>query len=253
MKSQYYHYFLAFFLTVKAFASPAELSFDTLRFAVIIDVPYAYYEDDTLVGYNIDFAKALAEKLNKKIALLACPVARCFMLMKNGQADILMDINKTPEREVYLSYLPSYRDQRDPLRFFTRKKDKIKIESQRDLATLSVGAIRGTSFSEKLQQEKKTTIVPLNTQNQLIKMLHLGRINAFMEREESLIKLPEYQRYKNEFETSQWQYTSVTPTYLAVSKLSSLNQHIALLTEKLIELEKEGVIESIFNAIKTPE
>ena len=59
--------------------------------------------------------------------------------------------------------------------------------------------------------------------------------------------------YKNEFETSQWQYTSVTPTYLAVSKLSSLNQHIALLTEKLIELEKEGVIESIFNAIKTPE
>lgn len=246
-------YFLIFPILLIAFNtlanSPAKPSAN-MRVAVIIDVPYAYYDDNTLVGYNIDLAKALAAKLNMKIEFLACPVARCFAMMKNGQADILMDINKTPERQTYLSYLPPYRNQVEPLRFFTRKKDNITIENQRDLATLSIGAIRGTSYSDKLKQAENITIVQLTTKNQLIKMLYLGRIDAFIEREESLLSLPVYQQYRNEFVTSAWHYSNVTPTYLAVSKKSPFNNNVLLIAEKLNEMKHDGTIDKIFNTKK---
>lgn len=241
------------FLPVSVFANPPAKVFDKLRVAVIIDVPYAYYDNDKLVGLNIDFAKVLANKLNKQIDFLVCPVARCFALMKNGQVDMLIDINKTPERQTYLSYLPPYKEQLAPLHFFTLKKNNINIESNQDLSTLSIGVIRGTSFSEQLQQNKTITIVPLSTQKQLIKMLHFGRIDAFIEREESLIGLVDYQQYRDEFAISTWQYSQHTPSYLAISKRSLLNNDLAFIAEILNQLKRDGTINKIFQTKKVPE
>lgn len=240
-------------LTLSSLANTSTNVVEKLRFALIIDAPYAYYDKgnhNQLAGYNIDFAKTLAKSLNKQADFLVCPVARCFALMKNGEADILIDINKTVERETYLSYLPAYKHQLEPLRFFTRKIDNITIEGYSDLSNLTIGAIRGTSFAKTLQQNANIQLVPLTTQSQLIKMLHFGRIKAFIEREESLLTLPEYQEHKNEFSISPWQYIQETPSYLAVSKKSLLNNKLEIITEKLNELKRNGTIEKIFNRKK---
>lgn len=253
MNLTYFIPFLMLFLPVLVFANSPTKPTEILRIAVYIDTPYAYYDNNILVGSNIDFAKALATKLNKKIDFLVCPIARCLALIKNGQADLLIDINKTAERQTYLNYLPPYREQLAPLHFFTRKKDTISIESYHDLFTLSIGVIRGTSFSEQLQQNKAIKIVPLNTQRQLIKMLHFGRIDAFMGREESLIGLVDYQQYRDEFSISTWQYSQHTPSYFAISKRSPLNDDIAFITEILNQLKRDGTIERIFQTKKMPE
>ena len=250
MKLKYLLPFLILLSTFNTFANSPAKPFAKLRVTVIFDTPYAYYENNSLVGYNIDLAKALAAKLDRQTDFLVCPVARCFVLMRNGQADILIDINKTPERQTYLSYLPPYKNQIEPLRFFTRKIDNIAIESHQSLSALRVGVIRGTSFSKQLQQESNIEIVPLNTQGQLIKMLHFGRIDAFLEREESLLNLVEYQQYKDELTISTWHYSNETPSYLAVSKQSPLNNNITLITDKLNELKRDGTIDKIFKTKK---
>jgi len=51
--------------------------------------------------------------------------------------------------------------------------------------------------------------VPLNTQKQLINMLHIGRIDDFIEREESLLGLVEYQQYRDGFTLPVWQYVHI--------------------------------------------
>ncbi|MCZ3003886.1 transporter substrate-binding domain-containing protein, partial [Acinetobacter baumannii] len=53
-----------------------------------------------IVGYDVDFAKALAKSLGVKLQLVATNPANRIPLLQSGKADIIVaDITITPERD----------------------------------------------------------------------------------------------------------------------------------------------------------
>lgn len=167
-------------------------------------------------------------------------------MVKTGQADIILDINKTQERQQYLTYLPHYREQPLPLKFYTRKSANITINNYQDLLPLTIGVIRGYTYFKAFDKDDNLLKVPLNTKVQLINMLRYKRIEAFIARGDTLSVLPEFQQYQDEFTISTLQYSKAVPSYLGLSKRSAFHNQQAFIEQNLRELVKSGEIEKIF-------
>ena len=218
----------------------------SIRIAVYLEAPNAYFEHEKLVGLNVQLSKLIAKQLKINAILLPCPFARCLSIMKNGQADLIVDINKTEQRQTYLTYLPPYKVQPYPLNFFTLKKKKIVINDYPDLKNLIIGVSRGYTYSKRFDEDKKLKKVYLNSIPQLVSMLRKERVDSFIAREESLIVIPEYQQNKQAFTASALFFSKATPSYLAISKKSKFILYLDEIEKSITILMKDEKITTIF-------
>ncbi len=62
-----------------------------------------------IVGYDVDFAKALAKSLGVKLELVATNPANRIPLLQSGKADLIVaDITITPERAQVIDFSTPY-------------------------------------------------------------------------------------------------------------------------------------------------
>jgi len=238
-------YLLFAFSLLSSFAK-ADTNIHELKVATFIEPPFVDLVDDTLVGENIDIAKLLAEAINLRLRIIRCPFARCMAMVEKGQADIILGIKKTPLREDNLIFIePPISIQHHPIRFFTLKSKKITINDLDDLDELVVGVLRGSAYFKKFDANSKISKVEFTTQKQLVNMLLRGRIDTFLDREESITPLlPSYQ-YREKISLSNYQYNKPVKSYIAISKHSPVKKYETRLTEYLTNATELGVIQSI--------
>ena len=63
------------------------------------------------MGYDVDFAKALAKSLGVKLELVATNPANRIPLLQSGKADLIVaDITITPERAQVIDFSTLFRD-----------------------------------------------------------------------------------------------------------------------------------------------
>ena len=239
-----YLFILPFFFLLRAEAG----STDTIRLATYLEPPMIDKVDNRYVGKNIEVVKLLAKALKKKLIFIPCPTARCLSLLRKGQADMMISVRKTPERERYLSFIsPPFFTQHFPLRFFINSKNDLHIDNYQDLAPLAIGVIRGSTYFDKFDHDSKLTKVEVTSREQLVHMLLKNRIDTFIEREESVVSwLPESQ-YKSAFRLANYQYDRSVDSYIAIAKRSPLQQELPHLSATLTRLVNTGAIERILN------
>jgi ABC-type amino acid transport substrate-binding protein len=217
-----------------------------LKIATYIEPPFVDLIDNSLVGENIDIAKLLAKSMDLEPIFIRCPFARCLAMVKHGQADMIFGLRKLPEREKDLIFLnPPSMVQHYPLRFFTLTAKKTEINNFEDLKTLSVGTLRGGSYFELFDDDKSIKKVELTSRDQLVKMLLRGRIDTFIEREESIIPLLPLSKYREKFSLANYQYDKAVSSYIAISKKSNIKIHAERLSAQLSKLIANGSIEKI--------
>ena len=66
-----------------------------------------------------------------------------------------------------------------PLRFYVNTENAITIDTYKDLKDLSVGVLRGGSYFERFDQDKKLIKIEMTTHEQLVNMLRKKRIDTF--------------------------------------------------------------------------
>jgi ABC-type amino acid transport substrate-binding protein len=218
----------------------------SIRIAVYVEAPYTYFEHGKLVGLNVVLSKLLAKQLKVEAIIIPCPFARCLSIMKNGQADVIIDINKTQPRQAYLHYLPPYKEQPYPLTFFTLKSSQITINQYSDLTELIIGVSRSYTYFDQFDHDKNLQKVPFTTIEQLVSLLRRGRIDTFIAREESLVVIPEYQQYKQDIAVSTLFYSQAVPSYLAISKKSAFIPYKNKIEASINALINNGSIEQTF-------
>ena len=198
------------------------------------------------VGNNIEVVKLLAKALNKKIVFIPCPTARCLSMMKKGQADMMVSVRKTPEREHYLSFIsPPFFTQHYPLRFFINSNNKIDINNYLDLTSLSIGVVRGSTYFDKFDHDNQLIKVEVTSRKQLVQMLLKNRIDTFIEREESIISWLPKPIYQSALTLAKYQYDKEVDSYIAIARKSPLQQEITDIEEKLSQLVNSGAIARI--------
>jgi polar amino acid transport system substrate-binding protein len=221
---------------------------DTINVAVSLEPPMVDFVEGRYVGKNIEVIRLLANKLNKKLNFLRCPVARCFAMIEYGQADMIVAIRKTPAREKYIGYLNRpYEVQHFPLRFYLSIDSKLQIKSAKDLNNISIGVLRGFTYFDDFDHNRQLNKVAVTNHQQLIKMLLNKRIDTFLEREQTIMPLVEQQTYKTKLKLAQYQYDKSVDSYIGISKMSPFHQDIDLISEKLSALLDNGAIAAIIN------
>ncbi len=236
-----------FFTSLKATAQAQK----TIIVAMHIEPPFSDIINGEFVGENIDLANALANQAGYKTQFIYCPVARCFSLMQTGQADMFVAVRKTEVRKKFLNYLePPIKIQKLPLRFYIRADNKITLNSYKELLPLTVGVLRGASYFDKFDRDTQIKKIPLTNHQQLIDMLLKGRIDTFLEREESIMPLVDQNVYATRIKLAKFSYDESVGSYIALSKNSLLKNEIALFSEAFQTLSNNGELTAIINKIR---
>lgn len=219
--------------------------------AMHIEPPFSDIVDGKFIGENIDIANALAAKTNKKAQFIYCPPARCFALLQTGQADMMIAVRKTAVRENFLLYLePAIKIQHLPLRFYIRANNKISLKSYEDLQPLKVGVLRGVSYFDKFDHDTQLTKIPLSSYQQLISMLLKGRIDTFLEREESITPWVDQEVYKSQIKLATFSYDNSVGSYIAMAKKSPLSSEISQFSQALQALSVSGELADILKKVR---
>ena len=76
-----------------------------LRVVVNHAPPYRIIDPPYYTGYYIDLFKLAADRAELEISFISVPLKRAFQMLENGEADLILGPNKTPEREQFLIFL----------------------------------------------------------------------------------------------------------------------------------------------------
>lgn len=241
MKYLLFCFFLIIFFLNSAFATTGKL-----KVAIFLEPPYVDLVNDILVGENIEIINLLAESINLTPLFIHCPLIRCLAMMKSGQADMILGLSKSVAREKDLIFLnPPYLVQHQPVRFFTLKKNNIAIENLNDLESLLVGTLRGSAYFPRFDNDKKIEKVELTSSDQLINMLLKGRIDTFIDREETVLPLLPAAEYQNKITMAHYQYNKPINSYIVLSKHSHAKNYTKKLSQILAKAMTDGTIERI--------
>ena len=234
-------------ISIKATSQPLPI----ITVAMYIEPPFSDIVDGVFVGENIDIANLLAKKMATKTKFIYCPPARCFAFLQNGQADMMIAIRKTQSREKFLHYLePPIKIQHLPLQFYIRSDSNIVLDKYQDLLPLKVGVLRGASYFDKFDHDTQLTKVPLINYQQLVDMLLKGRIDTFLEREETITPWVDQDVYKTKINLAKFVYDKTVGSYIVVSRKSPLRDNITQLSAALKSLSDSGDIQAITNKIR---
>jgi polar amino acid transport system substrate-binding protein len=116
--------------------------------------PYTYEENGRAQGFEIDTLKAVLGEMNLRGEFVSYPWKRCLASLKNGEADALVSLLKTPEREDYTYYPDEYISISKTVFVTTAKKDVPFDGSLESLKNYTIGVISGFSYGEAFDNAK---------------------------------------------------------------------------------------------------
>ncbi|MBY0444208.1 MAG: transporter substrate-binding domain-containing protein [Burkholderiales bacterium] len=198
-------------------------------------------KNQTVSGYDVDFAGAMAKKLGVKLVVQDLDPNERIAAVKSGKIDILVaTFTKTAEREREVSCSNGY--------FVAAQKvlsKKGKFPSPESLAKANIGVARGTTGSDLVRKQyPKATVIAFDDIPEAVRFLEEGKIDAVVDDEPSLARSLSKMSNKAQFELSS--YANATEIYAIAAKLGE-KRLMSLINETLIEMENSGEAERIFN------
>jgi ABC-type amino acid transport substrate-binding protein len=139
--------------------------------------PYIFRDaNGKLSGYLVDSWKLWERKTGVPVKLFASDWAIAQKRMKDGQADVIDTIFKTPERESTLDFSPPYAD--IPVTIYTHSK----IGGIVDMETLKgflVGVKEGDACISHLESKEIQTLRPYSSYETLVRGAISGEVRVF--------------------------------------------------------------------------
>ncbi|MBP7528629.1 MAG: ABC transporter substrate-binding protein [Syntrophorhabdaceae bacterium] len=233
--------------------SGAVLAADTLETAKKKGVLIAGVKDSTpgfgfvdektrdMVGYDIDFVKAIAKKLGVKLELKPVTSASRMPQLVEGNIDIIAaTMTKTPERAKQIDFSHTY--------FYTGQKFIVKKGSVKLLADLDgkrIGTAKGSTSEQNARKAlPKATILSFDDYPQALLALQQGKVFAVTTDESILANLLSKAPNKDQYEIPDIQISD-EPYGLGMRKGDK--NFVAFVNKTLLEMEKSGEAKKIFD------
>ena len=204
--------------------------------------PFSYRDGQSkeLVGYDIDFARAIARELGVRLELKPMTPGDRIPRLNDGSIDIIAaTLTRTPAREKEIDFSSSY--------FFTGQKfiaRKETLKTLKDLEGKKVGtAIGSTSFEYAKQQLPKTTIVTYKDYNQALRDLEQGKLFAVTTGEAMLAGILAKSPKRAELEIARPQ---IHLDVYALGMRRGDKNFVDFVNATLVKMEKSGEAKKIF-------
>ena len=194
-----------------------------------------------IVGYDVDFAKALAKTLGVKLQLVPTNPANRIPLLQSGKADLIVaDITITPERAKVVDFSIPY--------FVTGQQFLVPAGSPDKLdayATARIGAVKGTTGEQELHNRiPQSRVLSYDDIPLALSALRNGNVQAITQDSTILAGLldgaPDKAKYK------------VLPELLSKEEIGvgvkkGETNLLKVVNDELLNLEKNGQAVSIYN------
>ncbi len=172
-------------------------------------------------------------------------------------ADIYIGLFRSVEREKYIYFVEPPFQTKTVKAFYLRKGESIRIQKYEDLYTLkmAVGIRSGFQNFPRFDNDERIKKEGVDADEQNLKKLSSGRIDAFLHTEEVADYLIAALGYAGHFEKASYKPDLSNPAYLAISKKSSFMELAGEFDDSLKYLVSTGKIEEIkkayFKKLKT--
>ncbi|QTA80203.1 Extracellular solute-binding protein, family 3 [Desulfonema limicola] len=110
--------------------------------------PYTYQENETSLGFEIEIFKEIMNIMNIQVEIAEYPWQRCLYLLKKGDADVLISMLKTPEREKFAYYPDEHISLSKTVFFTTADKNIVFTGNYESLKEYTIGVIAGFSYGD---------------------------------------------------------------------------------------------------------
>lgn len=205
--------------------------------------PFGYVDPKTrtIVGYDVDFAQAIADRLGVKLEVRPVTSANRIPQLASGNIDLIAaTMTKNPERAQQIEFSHTY--------FLTGQKflaRKGAVKSLKDLENKKIGTAKGSTSEQNAKRAvPSATILSFDDYPQAFLALRQGRIAAITTDEAILAgilaKAPDHQRY--EIPALQ---ISEEPYGLGMRKGDQA--FVDFVNATLLEMEKNGQARKIFD------
>ncbi|HBA87600.1 MAG TPA: amino acid ABC transporter substrate-binding protein [Geobacter sp.] len=204
--------------------------------------PFGYVDEKSreIVGYDIDFVKAIARKLNVKLELKPVTSASRMPQLTEGNIDIIAaTMTKNPERAKQIGFSHTY--------FATGQKfitNKGKVKSLKDLEGKKIGTAKGSTSEQNVKTAIPTaTVLAFDDYPQAFLALQQGKVAAVTTDEAILAGILAKAPNKAKFEIPPVQISN-EPYGLGMRKDDA--KFIAFVDKTILEMEKSGEAKKIF-------
>jgi polar amino acid transport system substrate-binding protein len=239
-------------LLVASFAHAAFAAGDTLaevkkKGVLVVGVkdslpPFGYIDEKSreIVGYDVDFARAIAKKLGVKLELKPVTSASRMPQLMEGNIDMIAaTMTKNPERAKQIDFSYTY--------FLTGQKfitPKGKVRSLKDLDGKKIGTAKGSTSEQNVKKAiPSATVLSFDDYPQAFLALQQGKVAAVTTDESILAGILAKAPNKAKFEIPNLQI-SEEPYGLGMRKGDT--QFVAFVNKTLLEMEKNGEAKGIF-------
>lgn len=205
--------------------------------------PFGYVDAKSrqIVGYDIDFCKAIADRLGVKAELKPVTSAARIPQLKEGNVDLIAaTMTKNPERAKEIDFSHTY--------FFTGQKFLVKkntVRSLKDMAGKKIGTAKGSTSEQNAKKAvPSATILSFDDYPQAFLALNQGKVVAVTTDEAILAGIRAKATKPDAYEILE-ERISDEPYGLGLRKGDA-----ALLAEvnrTLLDLEKSGEARRIFD------
>ena len=196
-------------------------------------------------GFYVDFIREVARRLKFSLKFKEVPFRRALALMERGTADIMVGPNRTAEREKYMLYLDE-KLSREAKSFYVRP-DAPDIVSYDGLASKRIGVLRGSIYFDRFDQDARLTKEPVAHYSTALKMLSGHRLEVVIAPEQ----LADYLVRQLNLDLKKVSFRSPgRPSYIAISRKSSLAKLKIKLESALRNMKADGTIDLLIKSYR---
>ncbi|MBI4806336.1 MAG: transporter substrate-binding domain-containing protein [Desulfovibrio sp.] len=203
-------------------------------------------ENEKAEGIYIAIMEELLKPLGAVPKFHILPFKRALALLSDGQADAMVGLFRTPEREDYLHFLePPYRTNSCKA-FFVAKGRGGDVKTYQDLSKLQgIGIVSGYKYFSPFEED--TTLKKDESPNSLTTLQKLvnGRFDAALLHEDIGDYLIANFNLQDKVEKAEFKHSEVAPAYICLSKKSPWIAREKELSDRIKQMVNSGRMENI--------
>ena len=146
------------------------LSAAPLRIAVNDAPPYRIVAPPLFGGYYIELIQAAGKQAGVELKFIGVPLKRAFLMLENGDADLMLGPNRTPEREKFLLFADSATFPAED-KVFIVANPLMAIHSLQDLQGKRIDVLAGAAYHPDIDRSGLLNKHELNSYSQGLQRL----------------------------------------------------------------------------------
>ena len=231
---------LASGITASAAGAPLVFAFSELP-------PWKTVDGKRLGGAYTEIVRELARRTGTSLEIFQCPIKRCLKMIQDGEADVIIGIQSSPERDAFIHFLRTpYRKFSSDKVFYVPKGKAAMIHSYSDLKKLRIGVKNGTQYFDRFDDDAQLIKDGAKDAEANFKKLLRGRVDAVVMAEDQGESFVYSLQLQGQLDKAEYREADHTPRAVGFSKKSAYMAQLPQFEAAMAAMVKDGTVRALF-------